>query len=131
MKCFHLPGHLLLIASLCLISCDERTYDPEADSQGELETARIEAELRLMNLSQDAKSQTLTVGELNAFNETKKIPAQNIQIHEKSYYICPSIRNPHLLIVGKIRVEVPSEMEDNNKHDLPRKMANDRTQDPY
>ena len=112
MKCFHLPGLLLVTGSLFLIGCDERTYEPEAGFQGERETARIKAELRLMNLSQDAKSHTLTVGERNAFNETKEIPSQATQIHEKSYYICPSVRNPRFLIVGKIRVEVSREIQE-------------------
>ena len=130
MKCFHVPGLLLVMGSLSLIGCDERTYEPEADSQGERETARIKAELRLMNLSQDAKSHTLTVGERNAFNETKEIPTQTTQIHEKSYYICPSIRNPRFLIVGKIGVEVSREIEDSTTYESSPKMAGDLNQDP-
>lgn len=83
-----------------------------------------------MNLSQDAKTHTLTFGDENAFMKTEDVPAQATQIHERTFYVCRALGKPRLLLVGKIRVEVCREFEDYNNKESPSKMSNDMSQNP-
>jgi hypothetical protein len=122
MKCFQFPGILLFMAYLFLLSCDKTQPETVADLPPDPETARIEGELRLMNLSQDAKAHTLKFGDENAFMKMENVPTQATQIHERTFYICPALGKPRLLLVGKIRVEVC--------YESPSKMSSEISQNP-
>jgi len=95
-----------------MTSCDKKQVEAGADFPPDPETARIEGELRLMNLSRDAKTHALTFCDENAFMKSEDVPAQAIQIHEKTFYLCPVAHHPRFLLVGKIRVEVCREIKD-------------------
>ena len=130
MNFFRLHRVLPIIACLLAISCDQTEAEPEAESTHDIETARIKGELRLINLSQDAKSHTLSFGESNAFMKTEDVPAPATQVHEKSFYLVPTAHHPRLILVGKIRVEVCREPEDHNHKESASKMSNDMSRNP-
>ena len=129
MNCFRFPGVLTLLACLLAISCNRTEPEPKAEFPSDSATARIKTELRLMNLSEDAKTHTLSFGESNAFTERKEVPTQAVQIHEKNFYICPALRNPRFLLVGKMRVEV-STMTDHESSESSPRFSNDMTHHP-
>ena len=109
MNRFHLPGPVLIIYCLLVISCGKTQPEPAADFPTDPETVKISGDVCLINLSQDTKSHKLTFGEGTAFTKTEEFPTQASQIQEKSFYVCPSAGNPRLLLVGKIRIEICDE----------------------
>jgi hypothetical protein len=113
-----------------MISCDQTQTEVDSDLSNDTETAQIKGELRLMKLSRDTKSHTLSFGESNSFTERKEVPTQDMQVHEKNYYVCPTIRNPRLLLVIKIRVDVTKTMTDYDTSESSPKLSNDITQHP-
>jgi hypothetical protein len=114
MKFFQLARLLLFMGCLFLISCDETQPEPEASYSGDPETAKIEGELCLMNCSKDAKSRNLTFGKSNEFVKTGEVPTPAKQIYERTFILSPVASNPRLLLVGKIRLEVCSDIQDNS-----------------
>ena len=83
-----------------------------------------------MKLSQDAKNRNLTIGNSDAPKIMEEIRVQATQIHEKTFYLVPSVRNPRLLLVGKIRIEACSEIQDYSNDDSPATQSNDISQKP-
>lgn len=130
MKFFQLPGLLLFIGSLFLISCDETPNEPGADAPRDPETARIEGELCLMNCSQDAKSRNLTIGKSNDFMKTGEVPTPARQVYERAFILSPVASNPRLLLLGKIRLEVCSEIQDNSNDNSNTGQPNDAGRNP-
>ena len=130
MKCFQLPGLLLFMGYLFLISCDETQQESRTVSSGDPKAARIEGEVCLMNLSQDAKSRNLTIGKSNSFTKMGEVPAQAEQFYERTFILNPATSNPRLILVGTIRVEVCREVKHNSNHDSPARHSMDLNQDP-
>jgi hypothetical protein len=128
MKWCKLSGTLSIICCLLITGCDTRQVEPGTDFQPDPETARIEAELHLMNLSQEAKYHTLKFGEGNAFMKKENVPVHDLQIHERTFYICPTTNNPRLLLMGKIRVEVSRVKSDINTFDSSPNRVNEKSQ---
>ena len=104
MNRFHLPGPLLIIYCLLVISCGKTQPEPAADFPIDPGTVKISGDVNLINLLQDSKSHKLTFGEGTAFTKTEEVPSQASQIREKSFYVCPAAGNPRLLLVSKLRV---------------------------
>ena len=117
MNRFHLPGPLLIIYCLLVISCGKTQPEPAADFPTDPGTAKISGDVYLINLSQDTKSHNLTFGEGTAFTKTEEALTQASQIREKSFYVCPVAGFPRLILVGKIRVEICGEMKDYNNYE--------------
>ena len=109
MNRFHLPGPLLIIYCLLVISCGKTQPEPFADFPTDPGTVKISGDVCLINLSQDTKSHKLTFGDGSAFTSMEEVPIQTSQIHDKSIYVCPAAGNPRVLFVGKIRIEICSE----------------------
>lgn len=83
-----------------------------------------------MNLSQDAKSRKLTIGKNNAFTKMGEVPAQATQLYERTFILNPTASNPRVLLVGKIRVEVCSEVNHISNGDSPARQSSDLSQNP-
>jgi len=130
MNRFQLPGPVLIIYCLFVISCGNNQPEAEDDFPTDPETARIGGELYLINLSQDAKSHTWTFGEGSSFTRTEGAPTQATKIRERTFYVCPIARNPRLHLIGKIRFEVCSEMKDYNPYESPPNKSNEISRNP-
>jgi hypothetical protein len=130
MKFFQLPVLLLLMGSLFLISCGETPNEPGPDATRDPETARIEGELCLMNCSQDAKNRNLTFGKSNDFMKTGEVPTPARQVYERAFILSPVASNPRLLLVGKIRLEVCSEIHENSNDNSNTSQPNDEGGNP-
>jgi len=127
---FRFPGVLPFIACLLALGCDKTPAENEAKFPPDSETARIEGELRLINLSRDARTYSRTFGDENPFIKSQGAPAPITQVHEKSFCVIPMAHHPRLILVGKIRVEVCREPEDHNLKDSAPKMSNEMSQNP-
>lgn len=119
MNRFHLPGPLLIIYCLLVISCGKTQPEPFADFPTDPGTVKISGDVSLINLSQDTKSHKLTFGDGTAFTNMEDVPIQGSQIQEKTFYVCPAACNPRLLLVGKIRIEICREKKDYNNYESP------------
>ncbi len=115
MNRFHLPGPVLIIYCLLVISCGKTQPEPAANFPTDPGTVKISGDVCLINLSQDTKSHKLTFGEGTSFTKTEEVPTQASQIQEKSFYVCPAAGNPRLLLVGKIQVRRVSYRSDSLK----------------
>ena len=118
MNRFHLPGPLLIIFGLLVISCGKTQPEPAVDFPSDPRTVKISGDVSLINLSQDTKSNKLTFGEGAAFTNMEENPIQGSQIQEKSIYVCPTPGNPRVLLVGKIRIEICDESPRNRSNSL-------------
>ena len=118
MNRFHLPGPVLIIYCLLVISCGKTQPEPAADFQSDPGTVKISGDVCLINLSQDTKSHKLTFGDGTAFTNMEENPIQGSQIQEKSIYVCPAAGNPRVLLVGKIRIEICDESPRNKSNSL-------------
>ena len=119
MNRFHLPGPLLIIYCLLVISCGKTQPEPAVDFPTDPGTVKISGDVSLINLSQDTKSHKLTFGDGTAFKKIEDVPIQGSQIQEKSFYVCLAAGNPRVLLVGRIRIEICSEMKDYNNDESP------------
>jgi len=124
MKHFHLPGPLLIIFSLLVISCGKTQPEPAVDFPTDPGTVKISGDVSLIHLSKDAKSHKLTFGEGATFTKMEENLIPGLQIHEKSIFVCPAAGNPRVLFVGKIRIEISREMKDYNNDESPRNGSN-------
>lgn len=119
----------MFMGCLLLLSCDEKLPEPEAEYPSDQETAKIEGELSLMNISNDAESRNLTVGNNFALKKMGEDPAQATQAHEKIFLLGPISVNSRILLVGKIRLEVCKENKDFSKSDSHTKQSHDLNKD--
>ena len=118
MNRFHLPGPLLIIYCLLVISCGKTQPEPAVDFPTDPGIVKISGDVSLINLSQDTKNHKLTFGDGTAFTNMEDVSIQGSQIQEKSIYVCPSAGNPRVLLVGKIRIEVCNESPRNRSNSL-------------
>jgi hypothetical protein len=118
MNRFHLPGPLLFMFGLLVISCGKTQPEPAVDFPTDPGTIKISGDVSLINLSQDTKSRKLTFGEGTALTKMEEAPTQASQIREKSFYVCPVAGFPRLILVGKIRVEICDESPRNRPGSL-------------
>ena len=118
MNRFHLPGPLLIIYCLLVISCGKTQPEPAVDFPTDTGSVKISGNVSLINLSQDTKSHKLTFGDGTAFTNMEDVPIQGSQIQEKSIYVCPAAGNPRVLLVGKIRIEICDESPCNKSNSV-------------
>jgi len=118
MNRFHLPGPLLFMFGLLVISCGKTQTEPAVDFPTDPGTIKISGDVSLVNLSKDIKSHKSTFVDGTAFTNMEENPIQGSQIQEKSIYVCLAAGNPRVLLVGKIRIEICDKSPRNRPNSL-------------